>query len=121
MIAWMSVCLNRHLDDATTALDLLTAVDGHLVRVTADAAEAGGRLQHCEPALQQPVESRQQRWAAHVSGRRLRGQHLRFQQPGRTAGRRRDPRAAGSRGVGCHPKRFELVQGHMLAGARPAS
>ena len=34
----MSVCLNRHPDDATTALDLLTAVDGHLVRVTADAA-----------------------------------------------------------------------------------
>ena len=25
-------------DDATTAIDLLTAVDGHLVRVTADAA-----------------------------------------------------------------------------------
>ena len=31
-------CLNRRPDDATTALDLLTAVDGHLVRVTADAS-----------------------------------------------------------------------------------
>ena len=44
--------------------------------------EAGGCLQYGEPALQQPVESRQQRGAAHVPGRRFGGQHLGFQQPG---------------------------------------
>ena len=82
-------------NDATTALDLLTAVEGHLVRVTADAAYDTVAIYETARARGATVVV-SQAWMANVSGPGLRSPaRARTIQLVKTLGRRRWKKASG--------------------------
>ena len=93
-------------EPADDDLPVLPVPDG--VRQRRRLAESGGRVQHREAPLRQPLEASQQRRPAHVSPRQLRRQHLRPEQPGRFRTRRGDVGTARFAGAGRGLSRREM-------------